>query len=101
MSRSDHLTLALEEDDEDTLQQLQDHSITYLIAMVALAGRKVLTLRTIPAREEEKYGTDQLGRIGSINVACWGGGEYATAQEAGMYLPVYLPSCIIARSVWS
>ncbi|MFT5894938.1 MAG: hypothetical protein ACI8VW_001811 [bacterium] len=26
------------------------------------AGRKVLTLQTIPAREEEEYGTEQLGR---------------------------------------
>ena len=66
--QSDHLTLALEEGDEDTLQQLQGHSITYRIAMGPHAGRKVLTLQTIPAREEEEYGTDQLGRIGGFSL---------------------------------
>ncbi len=66
--QSDHLTLPLEEGDEDTLQQLQGHSITYRIAMGPQAGRKVLTLQTIPAREEEEYGTDQLGRIGGFSL---------------------------------
>ena len=32
------------------------------------AGRKVLTLQTIPAREEDEYGTDQLGRIGGFSL---------------------------------
>jgi hypothetical protein len=32
------------------------------------AGRKVLTLQSIPAREEEEYGTDQLGRIGGFSL---------------------------------
>ena len=68
------------------------------IAMGALAGRKVLTLQTIPAGEEEEYGTDQLGRIARILVACWGSGEYAAAQEAGTNFPEYLPSRIFARS---
>jgi len=66
--QSDYLTLALEEGDEDTLQQLQGHSITYRIAMGPHMGRKVLTLQTIPAGEEEYYGTDQLGRIGGFSL---------------------------------
>ena len=62
MSFSDHLTLALDDEEGNTMQQLQSHSITYRIAMGPQAGRKVLTLQTIPTREVE-YGTEQLGRI--------------------------------------
>ena len=32
------------------------------------AGRKVLTLQTIPALEEDAYGTGQLGRIGGFSL---------------------------------
>lgn len=32
------------------------------------AGRKVLMLQTISAREEEEYGTDQLGRMGGFSL---------------------------------
>jgi hypothetical protein len=66
--QSDHPTLLLEEGDEDKLQQLQGHSITYRIAMGPQAGRKVLKLQTIPAREEEEYGTDQLVRIVGVSL---------------------------------
>lgn len=51
-------------------------SITNRIAMGPHAGRKVLTLQTIPAREEEEYGTEQLGRsvkgcMGKYRAAEW------------------------------
>ncbi len=62
------VTLPLEEGDEDMLQQLQSHSIMYRIAMGPQTGRKVLTLQTISAGEEEEYGTDQLGRIGGFSL---------------------------------
>lgn len=39
------------------LQQFQGHSITHRIAMGLHLGRKVLTLKTIPLREEEEFGT--------------------------------------------
>ena len=45
--QSDHLTLALDNEEGNTMQQLQGHSITYRIAMGPQAGRKVLTLQTI------------------------------------------------------
>ena len=45
--QSDHLTLALDDEEGNTMQQLQGHSITYRIAMGPQAGRKVLTLQTI------------------------------------------------------
>ena len=66
--QSDHLTLALDDEEGNTIQQLQGHSITYRIAMGPHAGRKVLTLQTIPAWEEDDYGTDQLGRIGGFSL---------------------------------
>lgn len=50
------------------MQQLQGHSITYRIAMGPQAGRKVLTLQTIPAWGEDDYGNDQLGRIGGFSL---------------------------------
>ena len=55
--QSDHLTLALEDEECNTMQQLQGHSITYRIAMGPHAGRKVFTLQTIPAWEEDDFGT--------------------------------------------
>ena len=66
--QSDHLTLALDDEEGTTMQQLQGHSITYRIALGPQTGRKVLTLQTIPAWEEDDYGTDQLGRIGGFSL---------------------------------
>jgi len=60
--------LALEDEEGNTMQQLQGHSITYRIAMGPHAGSKVVTLQTIPAWEEDDFGTDQLGRIGGISL---------------------------------
>ena len=68
MSCSDHLNLALDDEEGATLQHLQGHSITYRIAMGPQAGRKVLTVQTIPAWQEDDYGTDQLGRIGGFSL---------------------------------
>ena len=45
-----------------SLQQLQGHSITYCIAMGPQAGRKVLTVQTIPAWEED----DQANELGCV-----------------------------------
>jgi hypothetical protein len=66
--QSDYLTLALDDEEGNTMQQLQGRSITYRIAMGPHAGRKVLTLQTTPASEEDDYGTDQLGRIGGFSL---------------------------------
>ena len=43
------------------------HGITYRIATGPDAGRKVLCVQTIPARQED-YGADQLGRIGGFSL---------------------------------
>ena len=68
MSCGDHLNLALDDEEGATLQQLQGHSITYWIAMGPQAGSKLLTVQTIPAWEEDDYGTGQLGRIGGFSL---------------------------------
>jgi len=41
--QSDHPTLSLDDEEGATLQQLQNHSIAYRIAMGPQARRKVLT----------------------------------------------------------
>ena len=44
--------LLLEQQDDDTLQRLVGHSITYRIAMGPHQGRKVFTLQTLPPHPE-------------------------------------------------
>ena len=66
--QSDHLNLVLDDEEGATLQQLQGHSITYRIAMGPQAGRKVLTVQTIPAWEEDDCDTGQLGRVGGFSL---------------------------------
>jgi hypothetical protein len=74
--QSDQLTLPLEEGDEDTLKQLQCHSIAYRIAMGPQAGRKVLILQTIPGPGRGvRYRAAWQGR--GILVTCRGAGEHA------------------------
>ena len=66
--QSDHLNLAMDDEEGATLQQLQGHSITYRIAMGPQVGRKVLTVQTIPAWEEDDCGTGQLGKVGGFSL---------------------------------
>ena len=49
---AEHSYLALDEPDEDPMNQLQGHSITYRIAVGPHQGRKVFTLLTLPGTEE-------------------------------------------------
>ena len=44
--------LALDESEEDSMNQLQGHSITYRIAVGPHQGHKVFTLQTLPGSEE-------------------------------------------------
>jgi hypothetical protein len=57
---SSYLTLDLQND--DAMNQLQGHSITYRIALGPRLGRKVFTLQTIPSWEDDDYGTNQVGK---------------------------------------
>ena len=45
---AEHSYLALESADEDPMDQLRGHSITYRIAVGPQQGRKVFTLETLP-----------------------------------------------------
>jgi hypothetical protein len=52
---------------EDPMNQLLGHSITYRIAVGAQAGRKVLTLQTLPACEPDDY-TDSVGQVSGFSL---------------------------------
>jgi hypothetical protein len=48
--------------EDDPMQDLQGHSISYRIAMGPQQGRKVFTLQTIPAMSEEKRFSDRVSK---------------------------------------
>jgi len=58
----DNTYLHLDSLDDDPLQDLQGHSITYRIAIGPQQGRKVFTLQTIPALSEEKRYSDRVAK---------------------------------------
>lgn len=49
---AEHGTLSLNHSDEDPMDQLRGHSITYRIVVGPQQGRKVYTLQTLPGVEE-------------------------------------------------
>jgi hypothetical protein len=57
----DNTYLDLPFGDEDTLLHLQTASISYRIALGKDAGKKVFTLKTLSAKDEDNYG--HLARI--------------------------------------
>lgn len=63
---SSYLTLDLQ--DDDAMHQLQEHSITYRIAVGPQQGRKVFTLQTIPSWEDDDFGTNQVGKIAGFSL---------------------------------
>jgi hypothetical protein len=63
---SSYLTLDLQ--DDDAMNQLQGHSITYRIAVGPQQGRKVFTLQTIPSWEDDDFGTNQVGKIAGFSL---------------------------------
>jgi ribosomal protein S27E len=63
---SSFLTLDLQ--DDDAMNQLQGHSITYRIAVGPQQGRKVFTLQTIPSWEDDDFGTNQVGKIAGFSL---------------------------------
>ena len=63
---SSYLTLDLQ--DDDAMNQLQGHSITYRIAVGPQQGRKVFTLQTIPSWEDDDYGTNKVGKIAGFSL---------------------------------
>ena len=63
---SSYLTLDLQ--DDDAMNQLQGHSITYRIAVGPQQGRKVFTLQTIPSWEDDDFGNNQVGKIAGFSL---------------------------------
>ena len=56
MRDDEHGLLTLNASDDSTLDELRGHSITYRIALGPHAGRKALTLRTLPSSSEFEQG---------------------------------------------
>ena len=57
---AEHSYLALEEPDEDPMNQLQGHSIIYRIAIGPHQGREVFTLQTLPSDKSHSSRTQWL-----------------------------------------
>ena len=54
--------------DEDPMDQLLGHSITYRIAVGPQAGRKVFTLQTLPASDPEEPFGDAVGKVAGFSL---------------------------------
>ncbi len=54
--------------DEDPMDQLLGHSITYRIAVGLQAGRKVFTLQTLPASDPEEPFGDAVGKVAGFSL---------------------------------
>jgi hypothetical protein len=62
--------LNLEEGIEDSMQQVLGCSVSYRIAIGPRQGRKVFTLQTIPAWEEDDRFA-QVAKVAGFKLACW------------------------------
>jgi len=64
----DNSTLTLDELDEDPMQELHSHSVTYRIGMGSQRGRKVFTLQTIPPRQEPPPGSERVAKLAGFSL---------------------------------
>ena len=64
---AEHSFLALDNSDEDPMDQLQGHSITYRIAVGPQQGRKVFTLQTLPD-ERDADDTPAVGNVAGFSL---------------------------------
>ena len=60
--------LALDTTDDDPLNALQGHSISYRIALGPQAGRKVFTLQTLPPVDIDEMHTGTVGQLAGFNL---------------------------------
>ena len=88
--------LALDESEEDSMNQLQGHSITYRIAVGPHQGRKVFTLQTLPGSEEPFV--DNGGRGSRFLAACQRGRQSERTKEARADLPLYHAPCRVRET---
>ncbi len=61
-------SLSLDLEENDSMHQLQNHSITYRIAVGPKRGRKVLSLQTLPCTGEEEPGNNRVGYTGGFSL---------------------------------
>ena len=74
---AEHSYLALDSSDEDPMDQLRGHSITYRIAVGPQQGRKVFTLQTLPDERD----TDSAPAAGNVAGFSLHAGVAAKADE--------------------
>jgi len=60
--------LTLDGLDEDPMQDIHSHSVTYRIAMGAQRGRKVFTLQTIPPKQELPPGSERVAKLAGFSL---------------------------------
>ncbi|MCP4391696.1 MAG: IS91 family transposase, partial [Gammaproteobacteria bacterium] len=60
--------LRLETSDDEAMQQLYGHSITYRIAIGPHQGRKVFTLQSLPPLEAPKAGSSRLAKVAGFSL---------------------------------
>jgi ribosomal protein S27E len=75
---NDYLTLETSQD--ETMQQLYGHSITYRIAIGPHQGRKVFTLQSLPPVEEPKAGSSRVAKVAGFSLHA---GVMAEAYQRG------------------
>ena len=69
LERDDENTwLTLDEPDEDPLQQIQGHAITYRIAIGPRQDQKVFTLHTLPTETEPVSGLDPVAKAAGFSL---------------------------------
>jgi hypothetical protein len=77
----DHIVLWVSDQkpvNEDPMNQLLGHSITYRIAVGPSQGRKVFTLRTLPERDPYESSTSTVGKVSGFSLHA---GVAAKAQQ--------------------
>ena len=65
---SDILDIKEDKGDEDPMDQLLGHSITYRIAIGPNQGRKVFTLQTLPTNEVDEPLVDSVGNVAGFSL---------------------------------
>jgi hypothetical protein len=90
--------LALDLQDDDAMNQLQEHSITYRIAVGPQQGRKVFTLQTIPSWEDDDFGTNQVGKIAGFSLHAGVATKTREREKTGALVPLYFPPCGIRKA---
>jgi len=60
--------LTLDGLDEDPMQDIQSHSVTYRIAMGPQRGRKVFALQTIPPKPDLPPGSDRVAKLAGFSL---------------------------------